>query len=120
MFGGYEATWVVLGPPAQDEAPPIWKSFIAGGIGGTTCWGFAFPLDVIKSRVQVLQHVIKSRVQVFIKWRREVLTVWSIEPNQEFRYYLPHADVIKSRVHVRSMVHTTKPLTSYYIQCIIA
>jgi len=53
LFGGYEASWVVLGLPEEGVPPPMWKSFIAGGIGGSCCWGFAFPLDVIKSRVQV-------------------------------------------------------------------
>ena len=32
--------------------------FLAGGIGGMTSWLFAYPIDVIKSRVQVYPHEI--------------------------------------------------------------
>jgi len=53
MFGGYEGSWLVLGAPDEGVKPPMWKSFIAGGIGGVCSWLFPFPFDGIKSRMQV-------------------------------------------------------------------
>ena len=53
MFGAYEGSWVVLGAADEGVKPPMWKSFVAGGLGGICSWLFPFPLDGIKSRMQV-------------------------------------------------------------------
>jgi hypothetical protein len=34
-------------------AVPSWRAYLAGGAAGSTAWLFIFPLDVIKSRMQV-------------------------------------------------------------------
>ena len=52
FFGGYEATLVLLNVQQGDELS-LWKTAVAGGIGGSSCWAFSYPIDVIKSRVQV-------------------------------------------------------------------
>ena len=51
FFGGYEATKNFL-MDSPDEVC-LWKTAVSGGTGGTLCWGFSYPLDIVKSQVQV-------------------------------------------------------------------
>ncbi|KAL5271963.1 hypothetical protein ACHWQZ_G000230 [Mnemiopsis leidyi] len=51
FFGGYEGgKMVLLNSP---EEVSLWKTAVAGGVGGTLSWGLSYPIDVVKSRVQV-------------------------------------------------------------------
>ena len=51
FFGGYEATKLLL--MTDHEEISLWKTAVSGGVGGSMCWGFAYPIDVVKSQVQV-------------------------------------------------------------------
>ena len=51
FFGGYEAAKKVL--MTDPDEVSLWKTAVSGGVGGTMCWGFAYPLDIVKSQVQV-------------------------------------------------------------------
>lgn len=51
FFGGYEAAKKVL--MTDPDEISLWKTAVSGGVGGTMCWGFAYPLDIVKSQVQV-------------------------------------------------------------------
>lgn len=55
FFGGYEGTKSLLVLPGE-ENPAAWKFIIAGGVGGITFWGPVYPIDVIKSKLQVLKY----------------------------------------------------------------
>ena len=64
FFGGYEATKKLLMTDPSEVS--LWKTAVSGGVGGTLCWGFAYPLDVIKSKVQVgNQPPIKAMKGIF-------------------------------------------------------
>lgn len=54
FFGGYEGTRELLRQPNQtkDEIG-LWKTMVAGGVGGMIFWTITYPIDVVKSRVQV-------------------------------------------------------------------
>ena len=51
FFGGYEAAKKVLMTDPSEVS--LWKTAVSGGIGGSMCWGFAYPIDIVKSQVQV-------------------------------------------------------------------
>ena len=51
LFGGYEAAKRILMKDPDEIS--LWKTAVTGGVGGTMCWGFAYPIDVVKSQVQV-------------------------------------------------------------------
>jgi len=51
FFGGYEAAKKILMSDPSEIS--LWKTAVSGGVGGTMCWGFAYPLDIVKSQVQV-------------------------------------------------------------------
>ena len=51
FFGGYEAAKKLLRSDPSEVS--LWKTAVSGGVGGSLCWGFSYPLDIIKSQVQV-------------------------------------------------------------------
>ena len=51
FFGGYEGSKKVLFTTPEEMS--LWKTAVSGGVGGTLSWGLSYPLDVVKSRVQV-------------------------------------------------------------------
>eukprot|EP01120_Amphizonella_sp_Union-15-10_P006712 TRINITY_DN21_c0_g1_i1.p1 TRINITY_DN21_c0_g1~~TRINITY_DN21_c0_g1_i1.p1 ORF type:complete len:301 (+),score=48.24 TRINITY_DN21_c0_g1_i1:94-996(+) len=52
-FGGYEWSKNLLASPGQRvEDLEFWKLLAAGGFAGISYWGFAYPLDVVKSTIQ--------------------------------------------------------------------
>ncbi|CAG9762861.1 unnamed protein product [Ceutorhynchus assimilis] len=54
FFGGYEGTRELLRKPHQKkEDLGLWKTMVAGGVGGSVFWTTTFPFDVAKSRIQV-------------------------------------------------------------------
>lgn len=54
FFGGYEFTREMFTKPGQTKDDiGIFKTMIAGSVGGITLWTAIFPIDVIKSRVQI-------------------------------------------------------------------
>eukprot|EP00794_Sanderia_malayensis_P006933 gene6933-7712_t len=55
FFGGYEATQYILSPvnDRHNEPLSLWKTVVAGGVGGMSLWATVYPADVIKSRSQV-------------------------------------------------------------------
>jgi len=72
FFGGYEGTKKLL-MSSKDESynPVAWKVIIAGGVGGMAFWGSVYPVDVIKSKLQVSDE--KSRQQTMFKMATEML-----------------------------------------------
>ncbi|KAK5644111.1 hypothetical protein RI129_007956 [Pyrocoelia pectoralis] len=54
FFGGYEGTRELLRrlDQTKDEIG-LWKTMIAGGVGGIVFWTITYPVDVVKSRIQV-------------------------------------------------------------------
>lgn len=54
FFGGYEGTRELLRQPNQtkDEIG-LWRTMVAGAVGGMIFWTVIFPADVVKSRVQI-------------------------------------------------------------------
>ena len=40
--------------------------FIAGGVGGFTCWLCSYPQDVVKTRLQVARHSQFGKFSVFV------------------------------------------------------
>lgn len=54
FFGGYEGTRELFRRPneTKDEIG-LWKTMIAGGVGGMIFWTVTYPVDVVKSRIQV-------------------------------------------------------------------
>lgn len=54
MFGGYELVSHLLTPAGtRREDLSIWRNVCAGALGGASFWAVAYPLDFVKSRVQV-------------------------------------------------------------------
>lgn len=54
FFGGYEGTRELLRGPGQSKDDiGLWKTMVAGAVGGIVLWTVIFPADVIKSRIQV-------------------------------------------------------------------
>ncbi|CAO3650634.1 unnamed protein product [Mucor hiemalis] len=58
-FWAYEGMKRVLEVNSENDA--AWKLLLAGGIAGTVSWGSIYPIDVIKSRLQMQQkHVVRG------------------------------------------------------------
>lgn len=54
FFGGYEGTRELLRRPGQKKDDiGLFKTMLAGGVGGGVFWVTTFPFDVAKSRIQV-------------------------------------------------------------------
>eukprot|EP00667_Euglena_gracilis_P012644 EG_transcript_12986 len=54
MFGGYELISYLLTPAGQrPEDLSTWRHVCAGALGGASFWIVAYPLDFVKSRIQV-------------------------------------------------------------------
>lgn len=54
FFGGYEGTRQLLASTGQDKDEiGLWKTMVAGGVGGALFWTSTYPIDVAKSRIQV-------------------------------------------------------------------
>ena len=54
VFRCYEATKRYLGvTPGNTQDDNLWKLLFAGGLAGVMSWASIYPLDVIKSRLQV-------------------------------------------------------------------
>lgn len=54
FFGGYEGTRELLrGPDQTKDEIGLFKTMVAGSVGGIVFWTIIFPADVVKSRVQV-------------------------------------------------------------------
>lgn len=51
IFGGYELSNFLLSPL---NLGPL-QYMIAGGFGGMSYWSILYPIDVVKSRIQVLK-----------------------------------------------------------------
>lgn len=54
-FGGYEGTKNLLRSPQEldDRDLPAWKLIISGGVGGMSLWASIYPIDVLKTKLQV-------------------------------------------------------------------
>lgn len=57
-FGSYEATmrflqFMTIRNNTSPQKPPTWHSLIGGGIGGLVFWTVMFPVDMIKTRIQI-------------------------------------------------------------------
>ncbi|KAJ8984424.1 hypothetical protein NQ317_012487 [Molorchus minor] len=54
FFGGYEGTreWLT-NPGEKKEDIGLFKTMLAGAVGGLSFWAFTYPADVAKSRIQV-------------------------------------------------------------------
>ncbi|KAG5898645.1 hypothetical protein JTB14_021019 [Gonioctena quinquepunctata] len=54
FFGGYEGTRELLSKPGErKEDIGLFKTMVAGGVGGVLFWTLTFPADVAKSRIQI-------------------------------------------------------------------
>lgn len=54
FFGGYEGTKYLLTPQYKTgDSLSLWKTAVAGGVGGVSLWATVYPADVVKSRSQV-------------------------------------------------------------------
>lgn len=54
FFGGYEGTRSFLQKDGQGKDDlGLLKTMVAGGIGGLVFWATTYPIDVVKSRIQV-------------------------------------------------------------------
>lgn len=54
FFGGYEGMRVLLAKEGQNKDDiGLGKTMVAGAVGGTVFWISVYPIDVIKSRIQV-------------------------------------------------------------------
>jgi len=54
FFGGYEGTRELLRHPDQTKDDiGLWKTMVAGAVGGIIFWTVTYPVDVAKSRIQV-------------------------------------------------------------------
>ena len=53
-FGGYEGMKNLLRSPDEDDHKlATWKLIVSGGFGGMTYWGSIYPIDVLKTKLQV-------------------------------------------------------------------
>ena len=62
-FGGYEGMKQFLRSPEEEGRQlAAWKLVIAGGFGGMTYWASIYPVDVLKTKLQVriMQCMSKS------------------------------------------------------------
>ncbi|CAG0879027.1 unnamed protein product [Cyprideis torosa] len=71
FFGGYEMARYLMTPPGKtkDEIGVV-RTVIAGGFGGVCLWTVIFPVDVVKSRVQVSgnsMNLIRTIKQIAVK-----------------------------------------------------
>jgi hypothetical protein len=65
-FWAYEGMKRLLQVESGDDA---WKLLLAGGIAGTVSWGSIYPIDVVKSRLQMQQktrHLLNESSQIII------------------------------------------------------
>lgn len=56
FFGGYNGSLWLLSPSEQNEYRQelsVWRLALAGGLAGSFFWTATFPIDVVKSRIQV-------------------------------------------------------------------
>ena len=64
-FFGFEATKQFLTPTTPDlkyqAKPSLFACFIAGGVGGFSFWGTFYPLETIKTRLQVCVDIYVYR-----------------------------------------------------------
>ncbi|XP_018327395.1 mitochondrial ornithine transporter 1 [Agrilus planipennis] len=57
FFGGYEGTREFLRSPEQTKDDiGLLKTMIAGSVGGLVFWTLFYPVDVVKSRIQVMNQ----------------------------------------------------------------
>ena len=54
-FGGYEGMKNILRSPEEVEDSDLiaWKLIISGGVGGMSFWASIYPIDVLKTKLQV-------------------------------------------------------------------
>ena len=55
-FAGYEGMKKLLQTPEEQESgakTAAWKLIISGGVGGMTYWASIYPVDVMKTKLQV-------------------------------------------------------------------
>jgi len=54
-FGGYEGMKNLLRNPGEEDSQlATWKLIISGGVDGMTYWASIYPIDVLKTKLQVL------------------------------------------------------------------
>lgn len=53
-FGGYEGMKELLRSPEEENSQvAAWKLILSGGVGGMTYWGSIYPIDVVKTKIQI-------------------------------------------------------------------
>lgn len=53
-FGGYEGMKRLLQSPDEiNRQPAVWKVIVSGGFGGMTYWASIYPIDVLKTKLQI-------------------------------------------------------------------
>ncbi|KAK7788578.1 hypothetical protein R5R35_000162 [Gryllus longicercus] len=71
FFGGYELTRELLAPPGVEKKDiGALRTMAAGAVGGSVFWLVMFPIDVVKSRIQV-DGVRDPMFQLLVKIGRE-------------------------------------------------
>jgi len=54
-FGGYEGMKNLLRNPGEEDSQlATWKLIVSGGVGGMTYWASIYPIDVLKTKLQVI------------------------------------------------------------------
>jgi solute carrier family 25 ornithine transporter 2/15 len=60
MFGGYECVkWLLCPEGTNPDDMSVARLVVSGALGGASFWIVAYPLDVIKSRVQVSEQKVE-------------------------------------------------------------
>ena len=59
-FGGYECMKDLLRSPGEEEDIQLatWKVIVSGGFGGVTYWCSIYPIDVLKTKLQVYNCIL--------------------------------------------------------------
>ena len=66
-FGGYEGMKNLLRSPQEEEDADLlaWKLIISGGFGGMCLWASIYPIDVLKTKLQVRLFVVKLKQEPY-------------------------------------------------------
>ncbi|KAJ3160088.1 hypothetical protein HDU88_008360 [Geranomyces variabilis] len=72
-FASYELLCRLMIPPGEESAEPSPKLLFAGGAAGVVAWLSTYPFDVVKTRLQSVEHEVNPRYRNTMHCLREIV-----------------------------------------------